>query len=100
MTGLIGPHADAPEHGQGLLPGRIVPNDALDASPPAALVTVERDGAVARIQLNRPREHNMLTVAMLKDLAAAVERLHDDPTPYGARRADTSTGSPEDVRVI
>ncbi|MEV0622702.1 enoyl-CoA hydratase/isomerase family protein [Nonomuraea sp. NPDC050404] len=100
MTGLIDPHTSAPEHGQGRLPGGIVSDDPRDASAPAPLVTVKRDGSVARIQLNRPHEHNMLTVAMLKELAAAVERLHDDHTPYDAGQAGDAMAAPEGVRVI
>jgi len=42
-------------------------------------VSVEHDGAVLRIGLNRPEKRNAFDLAMLEQLAAAYGRLADDP---------------------
>ena len=40
--------------------------------------SVRRDGALARIDLGRPEEHNMLTRGMISDLSALVAALGQD----------------------
>ncbi len=47
--------------------------------PPTALVTLEIDGPVARVTLNRPRERNALSRALLDQLHAALETCAADP---------------------
>src|SRR5947209_6197414 len=44
-----------------------------------ASVDYERDGAIARLTLNRPERGNGLTRALLDELEAAVERADLDP---------------------
>src|SRR5499427_9559012 len=44
----------------------------------APLVELERDGAIARIWLNRPESHNALSAELGDALVAAFKSLHDD----------------------
>ena len=50
-----------------------------DLSTPASTVTVERDGHVLLIGLNRPEKRNAFTVKMLGELSAAYGLLERDP---------------------
>lgn len=50
----------------------------IDTRDSGALVTVERDGTIATITLDRPEKLNALTRAMWGLLAAAIDTLHDD----------------------
>jgi enoyl-CoA hydratase/carnithine racemase len=43
-------------------------------------VTLERDGVIATVTLNRPDRRNSLSDAMLTDLGTAFAELRDDPT--------------------
>ncbi len=45
-----------------------------------ANITLARDGAVARLTLNRPERRNALTHAMMLELEDAFSRLRDDPS--------------------
>ena len=53
-------------------------------------VTLVREGAIARVTLNRPEHRNSLSDAMLVELGAAVTELRDDP----ATRIVILTGAP------
>jgi enoyl-CoA hydratase/carnithine racemase len=55
------------------------------------LVLIERDGAVLRIELNRPEKKNAITVAMYRQLGDALESASGDP----AIRAVLLHGRPE-----
>jgi isohexenylglutaconyl-CoA hydratase len=44
-----------------------------------ANIELERDGAVARLVLNRPERRNALTHAMMLELEDAFGRVRDDP---------------------
>lgn len=54
------------------------PVSAGDGSGPGTLVRYERDGAVARITLDRPEKLNAFTDQMVRDLAAALRRFDLD----------------------
>src|SRR5260370_9764709 len=53
-------------------------------------VTLERDGAIATVTLNRPDRRNSLSDAMLAELGAAFAELRDD----AAARVVIVTGAP------
>ena len=51
-----------------------------EPQPHEPTVTVERDGHVLVIGLNRPAKRNAMNLAMVEELAAAYRELDDDPT--------------------
>ena len=51
----------------------------LSTSEPATQTLVERTGALGRIRLNRPRALNSLTLAMVRDIEAALDAFEADP---------------------
>jgi enoyl-CoA hydratase/carnithine racemase len=57
-------------------------------------ITVERDGRVFLIGLNRPEKRNAFDAEMLEELALAYEQLGDDPEGrVGVLFAHRSSGS-------
>lgn len=50
-----------------------------DSLGPAPQTLVDRDGALGRIRLNRPRALNSLTLEMVRDIEAALDRFEYDP---------------------
>ena len=48
--------------------------------PETEHVSVERDGAVGRVVMNRPDRHNAMTPAMARDVASALETVATDDT--------------------
>src|SRR5262245_37266327 len=68
----------------------------------ASLVEVERDGAVARVWLNRPEQHNALAVEVGAALVDALRGLKDDPrcrvVVFGGRGASFCAGA--DIAVM
>ena len=55
-------------------------------------LTYERDGRVARITLNRPERGNGITLEMLKELEACVERANLDPEVHAIALAGNGSG--------
>lgn len=54
-----------------------------DPTPWQAETLVERQGALGRIRLNRPKALNSLTLAMVRDIEAALDDLERDPAIAG-----------------
>ena len=62
--------------------------------PTLDTVTLERDGHVLAIGLNRPEKRNSFTLAMLADLSRAYGLLESDETLRAGASSPTATTSP------